>query len=263
MGWGAGRKSTTAERNTFIGAATGYSSASAITGSHNTGVGNEALHYTTDAHSNVAVGAYAFKDQSSGSEGVAIGTYAATNATGSSNVCVGFKAGENITSGTNNICIGKETGRSSSYPGGDITTGDNYVVIGNGNITNSFIKVDWTVGSDIRDKTDIVTLPSNAGLNFVNQLRPVTYVWDNRDNYYDFGHAKFGERDHSKKATRKHTGFIAQEVKEIEESIGWGDDHIVDTSNEHSLALKYSALIPILTKAIQELSAKVEALENG
>ena len=93
-------------------------------------------------------------------------------------------------------------------------------------------------------------------------MRPVTYVWDNRTNYYDFKNPKYGERDHSKKETRKHTGFIAQEVKEIEESIGWEDDHIVNTSNEHSLTLKYSALIPILTKAIQELSTKVEYLEN-
>ena len=140
---------------------------------------------------------------------------------------------------------------------------DNRIVIGNNNITNSYVKVDRTTGSDIRDKTDIVTLPTNAGLSFVNQLRPVTYVWDNRDNYYEVGHAKYGERDHSKKDTRKHVGFIAQEVEAIENSMGWTDDHIVDTSNALSYQMQYSSVIPILTKAIQELSAKVEALENG
>ena len=97
----------------------------------------------------------------------------------------------------------------------------------------------------------------------MNQLRPVTYVWDNRDNYYEVGHAKYGERDHSKKDTRKHVGFIAQEVEAIENSMGWTDDHIVDTSNALSYQMQYSSVIPILTKAIQELSAKVEALENG
>ena len=197
-----------------------------------------------------------------GSEAVAIGAYALTGATGSSNVCVGYKAGENVTTGTNNIFLGKETGRAGS-PGGSFDDEDNRIVIGNNNITNSYVKVDWTTGSDIRDKTDIVTLPTNAGLSFVNQLRPVTYVWDNRDNYYEVGHAKYGERDHSKKDTRKHVGFIAQEVEAIENSMGWTDDHIVDTSNALSYQMQYSSVIPILTKAIQELSAKVEALENG
>ena len=197
-----------------------------------------------------------------GSEAVAIGAYALTGATGSSNVCVGYKAGENVTTGTNNIFLGKETGRAGS-PGGSFDDEDNRIVIGNNNITNSYVKVDWTTGSDIRDKTDIVTLPTNAGLSFVNQLRPVTYVWDNRDNYYEVGHTKYGERDHSKKDTRKHVGFIAQEVEAIENSMGWTDDHIVDTSNALSYQMQYSSVIPILTKAIQELSAKVEALENG
>jgi len=122
--------------------------------------------------------------------------------------------------------------------------------------------VDWTVGSDQRDKTDIETLPDNAGLNFVNQMRPVTYVWDNRSNYYKPTDENFGERDHSKKSKIKHVGFIAQEIKAIEESIGWTDDHIVNTSNELSYKLMYSQVIPMLTKAIQELSAKVEELEN-
>ena len=52
------------------------------------------------------------------------------------------------------------------------------------------------------------------------------------------------------------------EVKEIEKSIGWADDHIDNTSNEDSLTLKYSAVIPMLVKSIQELSAEVEELKK-
>ena len=250
---------TTANGNTGLGR---KALAANTTGANNTAVGADALIANTTGSYNVAIGVTAMDAITTGSEAVAIGYAALGAASGGSNVAVGHKALENVTTGTNNIALGKETGRNASAPGGNITTADNQVVIGNNNIANSFIKVDWTVGSDVRDKTDIETLPDNAGLNFVNQMRPVTYVWDNRTNYYDFKNPKYGERDHSKKETRKHTGFIAQEVKEIEESIGWEDDHIVNTSNEHSLTLKYSALIPILTKAIQELSTKVEYLEN-
>jgi len=93
-------------------------------------------------------------------------------------------------------------------------------------------------------------------------MRPVSYVWDNRSNYHKYTDEKYGERDHSKKSTVKQVGFIAQEIKEIEESIGWEDDHIVNTSNEQSYKLMYSQVTPILVKAIQELSAKVEDLEK-
>ena len=44
--------------------------------------------------------------------------------------------------------------------------------------------------------------------------------------------------------------------------MGWTDDHIVNTSNDQSYKMMYSQVIPILTKAVQELSAKVEELEN-
>ena len=129
--------------------------------------------------------------------------------------------------------------------------------------TNNFeCKVSLTSGSDIRDKTDIEDLPDSAGLNFVNQLRPVTYVWDNRADYYPHTHERYGERDHSKKSSKKEVGFISQEVKLIEESIGWDTDHIVSTSNQDFWKLTYERITPILTKAIQELSSQVDELKS-
>ena len=49
---------------------------------------------------------------------------------------------------------------------------------------------------------------------------------------------------------------------ELERSIGWNTDHIVNTDNEHSYQMKYSAVIPMLTKAIQELSSEVDELKK-
>jgi len=170
---------------------------------------------------------------------------------------LGSNAGNHITTGSNNLCVGRGAGTDSLA---NITTGSNNIILGNNAITNFEAKVALTVGSDERDKTDITNLPDNAGLNFVKQMRPVTYVWDNRDNYYPNTHEKYGERDHSKKSSNKQLGFLAQEIKAIENSIGWTDDHIVNTSNTNSLKLTETQLIPILVKALQEADAKIEAL---
>ena len=75
-------------------------------------------------------------------------------------------------------------------------------------------------------------------------------------------HMKNMVKETTLKELRIQTGFISQEVKEIEKSIGWEEDHIVDTENDNSWKLKYSAIIPSLTKAVQELTARLEALEN-
>ena len=49
--------------------------------------------------------------------------------------------------------------------------------------------------SDQRDKTSITDL--DLGLNFINDLRPVSFIWNDRGGYT---------------GTREHMGFIAQEV---------------------------------------------------
>ena len=231
-------------------------------GEYNVAIGNYALDALTSADFCTAVGYQAGSTLTTGGYTTAVGYQAmsAGNVTGAYNTAVGVQALNNVTSGANNTCVGYSAGNDALS---SIGTVSNYVVLGNNSNTNSIIKADWTTGSDRRDKTDIEDLPEAAGLNFVNQLRPVTYVWDNRSNYYPHTHEKYGERDHSKKELRVHPGFISQEVKELEKSIGWEDDHIVNTENDNSWKLKYSALIPILTKAIQELSEKVKALEDA
>ena len=56
-------------------------------------------------------------------------------------------------------------------------------------------------------------------------------------------------------------GFLAQEVKAIETNLGIDNHAIVDTTDLDSIGMKYSKLIPVLVKAIQELSAENEALK--
>ena len=56
-------------------------------------------------------------------------------------------------------------------------------------------------------------------------------------------------------------GFIAQELQEAQKGIEYLD--LVMEENPDKLEAKQGKLIPVLVKAIQELSAKVTALELG
>jgi len=96
--------------------------------------------------------------------------------------------------------------------------------------------------SDSRDKTNIQA--STYGLDFINKLNPVTFDWDMRDG------AKVGDKD---------LGFLAQELQEVDDE----NLQLVYANNTDRLEASYGRLIPVLVKAIQDLSAKVTALENA
>jgi len=96
-------------------------------------------------------------------------------------------------------------------------------------------------GSDERLKDDITTLKD--GLNVISQLRPVTFKY---------------KPDYSKDQNVQ-TGFIAQELQTALEGKDYLDG-IVQAGPNH-LNVAYQSLIPILVKAIQELTARVAELE--
>jgi hypothetical protein len=100
----------------------------------------------------------------------------------------------------------------------------------------------FTVTSDARDKTNINPIPH--GLEFVQQLNPVSY---------NFKKSRENDTPHG----NKRYGFLAQDILALE-----GDDNVI-IDNEQADHLKYQgeALVPVLVKAIQELSAKNDALE--
>ena len=97
-------------------------------------------------------------------------------------------------------------------------------------------------GSDKRLKKSIATYTDNA-VDLVNKMRPVTfeYVEDYSDD----------------RATQ--IGFIAQDLQEVLQGKEYLDGVVKDDA-EH-LNVAYQSLIPVLTKAIQELTARIEALE--
>jgi hypothetical protein len=112
--------------------------------------------------------------------------------------------------------------------------------------------------SDQRLKTDIK--PSELGLNFINNLNPVSYKFIEGGKEIVDGDIK------SIAGTRTHYGLIAQEVKALLSESNVGDFAgwvKMDMSEEDSMqGLRYDQFIAPLIKAVQELTARVKALEE-
>lgn len=145
-----------------------------------------------------------------------------------------------------------------------------------------------TSTSDIRDKTDIADLSSSR--KFINTLRPVTYVWNERETYKsepDFddeenmimpiaGIHSYDKEAHArgdKKGTEQQVGLISQEVKAAMEECYGSSDYfkLVDEQylggsdapddQETQMALNYTNLIPVMIKAMQEMDAEIHELK--
>ena len=96
-------------------------------------------------------------------------------------------------------------------------------------------------GSDARLKEDIQSIAS--GLDVVTAMRPVTFKY---------------KEDYSKDQSIQ-TGFIAQELKEVLKDTNYVDG-VVQQGPEY-LNVAYQNIIPLLTKAIQELKAELDEVK--
>jgi hypothetical protein len=228
----------------------------------NTAVGSNALQFnatTGDNFFNTAVGYKSLQVAAPGSN---------------SNTAVGYNTGANLTTGDNNLLLGNTAGGLAS-PSGLITTASNRICLGNNSITNAYVKVSWTVTSDGRDKADITDL--QEGLEFIKQLRPVTYKWDERDKYLPEDQPDNPNfvmpsvldivPDGTHKGAKTEVGFIAQEVEAVEKQFGWAnncDDSLLTSCSDDAtrMGLQYERMIPMLVNAIKELSDKNDALEQ-
>ena len=235
------------------------SSAADIIASQSTVIGKGAGGGVTGVASTF-LGYNAGTNVSSGAANTFIGATSGANCTtGISNTCIGNGSGGTITTGSTNTFIGSTVG--NTFPS---FTGEGNTCIGSGsNPSASNVWFEFTLGnsnvnvlrcaqtsitslSDARDKKEIEELP--VGLDFVKGLKPVKFVWDDRDEK--------GKHD------VKDFGFIAQDLKKSQEDADLADTlKLVYESNPEKLEASYGKLVPILVKAIQELTAKVEALE--
>jgi len=253
VGSGAARYVTTATNITVVGMNAGYAkqtgdSLTAVgssclrqaTGNDNTAMGNNAAYALTTGTNNTVMGHYA-QMLHNVSNNTMIGEMSGYDTSGSGNTALGQGTLTGC-SGSNNTCIGQSAATSAS-------DSSNQMTLGNASI-NNLRCADTSISSlsDRRDKTDIVDLP--VGLDLINKVRAVKFKWQTRD------------KTESKDGTIRG-GFIAQELQEVmtDFDASWLD--LVHDENPEKLEAKQGKLIPVLVKAIQELSVKVTALEAG
>jgi trimeric autotransporter adhesin len=270
----------TAHRNTSIGRKSLFKN---TTGHSNTANGYHALYENTTGYYNVALGSNAMNANTSGNFNTATGYYAfADNTTGIHNSASGFRALDNNTTGNRNTAHGSHalgsvsTGNFNTgigYSAGPslvdlnnttaigylaVPTASNQVRIGNTGVTSIGGQVSWTTFSDGRFKKDIKE--DVSGLDFINHLRPVSYVVDKT------GVNKFLQVSDSSNAlteTRnipmRQTGFVAQEVEAIVKKTGYVFYGVDAPKNENDhYGIRYAEFVVPLVKAVQELSTKVE-----
>jgi hypothetical protein len=281
---------------TYENTAVGYSAARlTTTGSSLVAMGNKSLYANTTGSSNVAVGYQALTANTTASRQAALGYRALTASNGQGNVGVGYGAGKDVTSGTDNVCIGDLAGSSQ----GSLTTGagnifigtsaganiasagtaanqisigynvpcigDNYFTFGKNTgadrVYNQFTaNATWTRSSDERLKTQI-TENTNCGLEFITDLRTVTYKWKAGADI-DETLADYNPEEKEPEYKEKMYGFIAQEVKSamdkngITDFAGWA---VTPDEQGAIQGVSYEMFVIPLIKAVQELKSIVDA----
>ena len=269
IGGEAGDAITTGDKQTLVGYRAG---GAYTTGTDNVHVGRDSGLSNIDCSFNTSVGGRTLEGDNGG-QNCAFGFGAGLNCTGINNTFIGLNAAGEATSGDNLTALGRDAGRSGS-PGGQMTTLDNQIALGDENVGSLSCQVSLTATSDERDKTDFKDL--DLGLDFVNALKPVTYVWDKRTNYVDKTDTDWRKKldldnitsDGSKKDDDLQVGFKAQDVIALEDAAGYKLSDKTNltatiTTDGKQYGLRYERFVPMLVKAIQELSAKVTALESG
>jgi trimeric autotransporter adhesin len=244
------------------------------TGDYNTAVGTSALGANTTADNNTAVGYNSLAANTTGSANAALGVQAGTSVTtGSANVFLGYQAGvysTAVTTGGTNTLIGSYTSATTADAssavglGHSLAAATGFTTVGHGvsDIRAAHGVATWATVSDERYKKDIVD--STAGLSFINALRPRTFKYKTLGELPEtFRAYEEGSTEVFKNSETNH-GFIAQEIKaaiDADASIKDGF-RLWDDREDGSQEVAEAALIPVLVKAIQELTARLEAVEG-
>jgi hypothetical protein len=259
---------TTGSNNTALGSSALYTN---DFGNFNTAVGSGSLLQNDGGSSNTAVGSNSLNVNNSGSNNTAVGYGALSQTTNDDNTGIGYLT--NVTSGhTNSTAVGYEAG----------TNGSNVCVVGNASVTVIGGVVGWSTLSDGRFKKNIQA--NVPGLNFITQLKPVTYTidvrgfnkfsgLDERLKQADTGStinkvragaiAAIDEKAIADKEKIIYTGLVAQDVEKAADKVGYNFSGIHKPQNDKdNYSLDYSSFVTPLIKAVQELSAQNDSLKS-
>ena len=193
---------------------------------------------TSLAHTTLLIGSLCHDNLTTGDLNTAIGYNLAPSAVGVDSEIV---IGSSITGGgTNTVRIGTAGGTATLGLDGSDTS--------------------WAAASDVRLKKDVAT--STAGLEFIKDLRPVTFKWQLKNDV----ESSLPQYDADSSIPvyglgKEHHGFIAQEIKaaiDADDSIADGFK-LWDDREDGSQEVAEAALIPVLVKAIQEQNILIES----
>jgi trimeric autotransporter adhesin len=231
-----------------------------ISGNYNTAVGASSLNATTTNQYNTAVGRQALASNP-GYENTACGESAGTN---NSNQATFLGSLANASAGTNNVMA---IGYNAQV------TASNMVKVGNTAVTSIGGHVGWTTyPSDVRYKKNI--RDAVPGLDFINQLRPVTYNIDVEaiDNTLNMLVPRIANRasvetEETRKAKLEkskvsYTGFIAQEVEQAARKLNYEFSGLdIPKDGKGVYGIRYAEFVVPLVKAVQELNIQVQSLK--
>jgi hypothetical protein len=199
------------------------------TGTGNTANGVDALRKNVGGNYNTAIGYQADVGLSDLTNASAIGYQAIVNA--SNTIQLGNKSIDSV------VTAGKLKSGAITYPNTDSTAG--YVLTTDGSGHARWKRPGALSGqmSDIRLKTEIK--PLEKSLSQLLLLNPVNYLKKENLTSTDY--------------YIKENGFIAQELQKI-----FPDLVNEEKDKDRLLSINYIALIPVLTKAIQEQQSQIE-----
>ena len=247
VGYAAGNDVTTGYYNTLVGSYTGQY---ITTGNHNVGLGDDAIPTTTTGNYNIGIGRYTGYGCTTASHNCIIG-YANGYAGGQSNQLTG--GGNTLVSGGyTNVAAAADTG--CVVLGFNITgRGSNTALIGGSSHAYNQPNVSyWSVYSDRRLKKNIKD--STIGLDAIKAVKIRSYEYKTKD-----------EKDEVIADGLKETaiietlgpqvGVIAQELQAVM------PDCVSTNASTGVLTVNPENLQWAMVKAVQELSAKNDALE--
>jgi trimeric autotransporter adhesin len=290
-GLSAGDGVVTGTHNVGVGAETLYALTSGIsnvimgfqagskitTGADNVAVGREALETEDTGSASTAVGHLALRVQNNDAlnHNTAVGYQSGVAvSSGTGNTLLGSFAGHNVQTGTNNTIIGFNNGMAATGNTGSILIGSNgtgagdntarfQVSAGSCTINLDGSDTSWAASSDSRLKKDVADCA--VGLDFIKDLRPITYKWDAKDAIANtLPQYDADSSDPVYGSGKTQHGFLAQEVKTaIDAHSGLKNGFSMWSEDPNGTQqIAPAALIPMLVNAIQELEARIAILEG-
>ena len=244
MGHISGYMNATGGLNTYIGDRSGYRG----NGSKNTYLGYKSGHNTLGSE-NTYLGYKSGEFDSIGNFNVGVGfTALRNNFVGSYNTALGYSAFSHDSTCTNSTALGH-----NAEPGAS-----NRIMLGNNSVTWIGGHSTWHNTSDARMKDNIQE--NVVGLDFILQLRPVTYFFD-IDKMNELtgitDSSDYAEKYDKEKITQ--SGFLAQEVEMAAKKTDYDFSGVCAPKGDVKYySMAYAEFVVPLVKAVQEQQSIID-----